>query len=114
MHFFKSSVGILAVTCKLALAFDCHSPYGAGGCLYTVLGSGDVLSPALRPNGAGTTFFICQKGLEECCLDTTFNVNSIPLIFPRFCHDSYSLTSILSVFQIPPGRVADPNNCHLG
>ncbi|KAA1094121.1 hypothetical protein PGT21_010435 [Puccinia graminis f. sp. tritici] len=114
MHFFKSSVVILAVTCKLALAFNCHSQYGAGGCLNTVVGSVDVLSPALRPNGAGTTYFICEKGLAECCLDATFKVNSIPLIFPRFCHDSYSLTSILSVFQIPPGRVADPNKCQLG
>ncbi|EFP83602.1 hypothetical protein PGT21_031933 [Puccinia graminis f. sp. tritici] len=88
MHFFKSSIVILAATCKLALAFDCHSPYGAGGCLDTVAGSVDILSPALQPNGRGTTYFLCEKGLNECCLDATF--------------------------KIPPGRIPDPNKCQLG
>ncbi|KAA1095633.1 hypothetical protein PGTUg99_013316 [Puccinia graminis f. sp. tritici] len=88
MHFFKSSIVILAATCKLALAFDCHSPYGTGGCMGTAKGSTKILSPALQPNGRGTTYFLCERGLDECCLDATF--------------------------KIPPGQNADPNNCHLG
>ncbi|KAH9452606.1 hypothetical protein Pst134EA_015447 [Puccinia striiformis f. sp. tritici] len=84
MHFLKSNIVILAATCKLALAYDCYSPRGMGGCIVTVNGV-DYLKPALRPEGFNTPSFSCQRGLCKCCDDATFD--------------------------ILPGKNPDPNRC---
>ncbi|KNE98251.1 hypothetical protein PSTT_10344 [Puccinia striiformis] len=86
MHFLKSNIVILAATCKLALAYDCYSPRGMGGCIVTPSRANVQLCLAMQSNPPCD-----RKGLTL----HLFRANGVSVSAVMTLHSTFSRAKIL-------------------